>query len=101
MLFKLGNNHTKTMISFEDGVIQLQGSYMSVAGLLLYVMSFIIFMIIVTRHNLTYIVPMLSGCLYAIIFLGAIFILKEKVYWHTAAGSLLIVIGVLIINYAK
>jgi drug/metabolite transporter (DMT)-like permease len=101
LLFKMGNNHTKTMISFQNGAAQFNISYLTLVGMLCYITSFVIFLIIVAKYNLTYVVPILSGCLYILIFLGAVFILKEKVSLLAVAGSAITLAGMLMITIAK
>jgi drug/metabolite transporter (DMT)-like permease len=101
LLFKMGNNQIKTIIYFQNGAVQFLISYMAILGMLCYIASFITFMILVTRHNLTYILPVLTGCVYILVFLGAVFILKEKVSLLTVAGSIITIIGVLMIISTK
>jgi multidrug transporter EmrE-like cation transporter len=101
LLFKLGNNRVGMAISLQGGSLQLQVSYISMLGLLCYVVSFVLFMALLTKHNLTYLLPILTGCLHVLVFLGAVFILKEKVSVTAVAGSLLVLTGVLMIGLAR
>jgi drug/metabolite transporter (DMT)-like permease len=101
LLFKLGNNQVKTIIAFQNGTIQFQIGCLSVLGLLCYIASFVTFMILLTKHHLTYLVPILNGCFYVLVLAGSAFILKEKTSGIAIIGSLLTIIGVLMVSFAK
>ena len=101
IFIKLGSNQVKTIISFSSKAIQIEIGYLSIIGLLFYITSFILFLVIVTRHNLSYIMPMLGGLAYIAIFIASIIILKEKVSYLTVSGVIIILIGIVIVNFEK
>jgi len=70
-------------------------------GLLFYITSFLLFLVIVTRYNLSYIYPLLAGCVYVAVFIASVIILKEKVSFLTVGGMIVILIGILILNLEK
>jgi len=86
---------------FSGNAIQLEIGYLTIAGLLFYITSFVLFLVIVTRHNLSYIFPMLAGCVYAVVFIASVFFLKEEVSYLTVSGAVIILIGILILNLGK
>ena len=98
ILFKLGNNQVRTILSFQSGEIQAKIGGLSVLGLMLYIVSFILYMVIITRYNLTYIVPIISGIVYVVIFIASIVFLKEKISFLTVTGVIVILIGIIIMN---
>ncbi|MDR0765009.1 MAG: FUSC family protein, partial [Synergistaceae bacterium] len=99
--YKLGNNRIKTAISFQNGILRLEINYLTVIGFIAYIVSFLVFMIILTKYKITYIVPVLSGLMCICVFLGAIFLLHEKTSPGGIAGSVFVLIGIAIINLMK
>ena len=101
IFIKLGNNQVKSIVSFNRDAIQMEIGYLTIIGLLFYITSFILFLVIVTRHNLSYIFPLLAGCVYVTVFIASVIFLKEKISYLTVGGMVVILIGILILNLEK
>jgi multidrug transporter EmrE-like cation transporter len=101
ILFKYGSGKMETFFAFKNGAVQFQMNFASVLGLFLYVASFVIFMTLVAKHDVSFLLPILTGCANILVFWGAAFFLREKISVMTIVGTLLVVSGVLIMNIGK
>ena len=88
-LFKIGCNK-EFLVSISTGIFSLHISLISILGLISYVISF-----------LMYIVPVTTGINYILTFIFAVMIFKESITVNKILGSMLILIGVIIINIKK
>lgn len=95
-LVKVGaeNNAFNMTSSFFN----LQLSHTTLIGLILYIISFIMWIVIVQKFNLSYIQPLTSGLAYILIIAASIFILKESISLFQWAGIIFILIGVVLMN---
>lgn len=97
ILYKLGSSK-EFLISFQNGMFQIKLSFVSIIGLLCYLLSFLIYMLILPKFNLTYIMPLTSAISYISIYVLSILVLKESIQLYGIIGSAIILIGVIIIN---
>ena len=86
---------------FGGNAIQIEMGYLTIIGLLCYITSFLLFLVIVTKHNLSYIVPLLAGCVHVAVLIASVFILKEKVSFISVGGIAVIIVGILILNLGQ
>lgn len=98
IFFKLGSKISPVSLAFEKGVFGLSINVCSLAGLCCYLLSFLLYMQIVSKHDLTRIYPITSGLVYILVFLGGIFILGEKPSAVKLIGSVVILVGVVLMN---
>ncbi len=96
VMFKYGANQ-KFLCSFKSGNFQLNIHWMSIIGGICYVVSFALFLILISKNDLSKINPILVGMTYLLSLAASIFILKESVTIVHLLGCSLIFIGVLII----
>ena len=96
--FKLGTEVMPIAVAFSGGAFSFQISWKSIIGILCYVLSFFLNLLLVSKHNLSYITPITTGLVYLIMFLSAVFLFKETVSITHVIGSALILIGVVLIN---
>jgi len=89
-LFVAANN-----FSFEFKI-----SWVALLGLCLYILSFFIYMGLVSKSNLTYLVPISTVVVNILIILSSIFIFKEHIRYVQSVGIAFILIGAFLINYA-
>lgn len=85
-------------IVVSNTFFNLQLSYTTFIGLCLYVMSFLMWIIIVQRFNLSYIQPLTTGLSYFLIIAASVFILKENISVFQWIGIAFILIGVVCMN---
>lgn len=96
-LFKIGCQKD-FLVSVSTGVFSLHISLMSLLGLLCYAISFLLYMFLVSRLDMTYLVPITTGITYILTFVLSVMILKETVTVNKIIGSVLILVGVIVIN---
>lgn len=95
-LVKLGTEHNAFLLN--SGFFNLSLSYTTLIGLILYVVSFVMWIGIVQRFDLSYIQPITTGLSYILIIAASIFILKENIATMQWIGMILILIGVVFMN---
>ena len=99
-LFKIGCQK-EFLVSVSTGIFSLNISLISIIGLLCYVCSFLMYMFLISKFDMTYIVPVTTGITYILTFILAVLIFKESVTVNKVIGSVLILAGVLVINMKK
>ncbi|MGY3746854.1 hypothetical protein ACWN8P_06310 [Vagococcus salmoninarum] len=96
ILFKLGASDAS--ISLTKGIFNFHMSYISMIGLLCYLLSFILWMYIIANKNVSYIVPLGLGLTNVMILVGSYFILGESISLMNIVGAGVILVGVMIIS---
>ena len=99
-LFKIGCQK-EFLVSVSTGIFSLNISLISIMGLLSYVCSFLMYMFLISKFDMTYIVPVTTGITYILTFILAVLIFKEAITVNKVIGSVLILAGVLVINMKK
>lgn len=97
VLIKKGGN--KSTISIEDNTLSINLEYKLFAGVLLYVISFILWIIILQVFPIVYISPIAYGLNFIFIALFASFMLKEKIKFIEFIGVATIIIGVIFVSF--
>lgn len=100
ILFKIGSEK-EFLVSVSTGVFSLHISLISILGLICYVCSFLMYMYLISKFDMSYIIPICTGITTVLTFILAVLIFKESVTINKVVGSLLIIIGVLIVNIKK
>lgn len=100
ILFKLGTNEGVS-VSFSSGNLSVLLNFKSIIGLLCYVCSFLLYMVLVSKFNLSYIFPITQGVTYVLIFLSSIAIFKEKITTQGIIGILLVIVGIILLNIKR
>lgn len=97
ILYKKGTNED-FLINFTNHSLNVKLSLTSIIGLVCYLCSFFMYMLILPKFDLTYIMPLMSAVSSISIYLLSIFILKETVTVMGIVGSIIILIGIFIVN---
>lgn len=97
ILFKLGVNNNP-IISSSQGFLNLKIGYLSLSGVVCYGCSFLLYLGLVSKYNLSYIIPITTGIMQIIILLASSIIFKETITFTQIIGVILVVIGVAFIN---
>lgn len=84
--------------ALNQSFFNLQLSYFTLIGLILYILSFLMWIVIVGRFNLSYIQPLTTGLSYILILAASIFILKEVITPFQWGGLAFILVGVILMN---
>jgi multidrug transporter EmrE-like cation transporter len=88
-------------LGVNSKLLSFSVDYRLILGMLFYVTSFFLFMVIVQKFDLTYIYPVAAGILYIVISLIGVLFLKEKVSLNQLIGMGFILIGVVFMNIKK
>ena len=97
VFIKLGGNPGS--FALKEGTVTFGMSIISGIGFACYIISFILFTRIVSDFsNLSYIYPILTGCVQILTVIASSFVLKEKISIPTIIGIAVILIGIFIMN---
>lgn len=98
-LIKLGGNSTAILLRIPKLNVGL--SLISILGFLSYLISFLIFVLIIPRYELSYLSPLTIGITQIAILIIAYFIFRENINTFKILGVISIIIGVILINIKK
>lgn len=96
ILFKLGSSDLSIKIMNNQLNMNLPG--LSILGLLCYLGSFVLWMIIISKSDVSFIVPLGLGITNVLILVGSSVVLKEEISLYGIIGIVLILAGTLLIN---
>lgn len=99
-LLKLGMNNG-LLFSVNAGAFEIKFHILLILGAILYVISFILNMAVMSKLNLSYFYPISAGLIYIAIAIFSILILKERISSIQIIGMLIILFGVVIMNLHK
>lgn len=94
-LIKLGGIQN---FSIASGNISLNINIKAIIGILCYLISFIIYIVLISNFQLNYIIPITTGIVYILILLVSILFLNEKLNVYQCIGAGIILIGVILMN---
>ena len=97
VLLKLGTNGA-SFVSLVDGRLNWNIGLLSVMGIFLYGVSFLLYIYLISRFNLGFIIPLTTGLVYILIFIASFVIFKESFTATKIAAIVLIVSGVILLN---
>lgn len=100
ILLKMGLNHG-TALTLSAAVIEVKMHLLLIAGALLYVISFLLNLVVMSRFNLNYVYPISAGLIYTAIIALSVLLLKEKVTSTQIVGMIAILAGIIIMNIKK
>lgn len=95
-LVKVGANNNA--FALNSSYFDLSLSYTTMMGLALYIVSFIMWIVIVQRYDLSYIQPIALGLSNILIIAASIFILGESIGLFQWLGIVCILGGVILMN---
>lgn len=97
VLFKLGSANELT-VSLSSSFFSLKIHLLSILGLALYVFSFLIYMGLIAKNDLSYLVPIVTGIVYLCTLISSVVVFKETMHGWQIVGSLLIITGIFLMN---
>lgn len=100
ILYKYGANKNFA-ISLSNGSFSLKISLISILGLLCYLVSFLLYILILPRFDISYIMPLTSAVSYISIFILSAMVLGEKITINGIVGAITILIGIIIMNIRR
>ncbi len=95
---KLGGAQT---FSISDGRINWIIGIKTIIGLLVYVVSFLLYVFILPRFQLSYISPITTGSIYILVMVVSYVVFKERLSALQIAGALMILAGVLFMSWGN
>ena len=99
ILFKLGSNNSNLTLDIFG--LTINYSIKMILGILCYGFSFILWILIVSRVNLTIAMPLSVAIVNTLVVAGSCLILKEKMTVTQGIGIFIIVLGVCIMTGGK
>lgn len=98
ILVKHSTYNKQPIVSVNEGVFRLNLSVALVVGIIMYLISFIIYIYLISKNDLGYIVPILTGLVYVIVFFASYFVFSELFSPIKIVGIFIIIVGVVILG---
>lgn len=98
ILFKLGCKQ-EFLVGASTGILNIKISFISIVGLLCYLFSFLLYMFIISKFDMSYIVPLTTGIVQIATFIFAIVLFDESVNIYKISGIFVILIGIYLLNH--
>lgn len=99
ILVKLGSQVNSIQIT--NAIFSFSMSFTTIIGFLCYMFSFVLWMVIISKSEVSYIVPMGVAFTNIAVLVGSKLILHEQVSLGTVIGTGVIILGIVIIQLAK
>lgn len=97
ILFKLGSTNSNLTLNIFG--LSINYSIKMILGLLCYGLSFLLWMLIVSKTNLTIAMPLSVAIVNTLVVVGSCLILKEKITLLQGVGIFIIILGVCIMTW--
>lgn len=88
-------------ISILGSGIKYNINIWTLIGISLYGISFLLYIYLISKYNLGYIIPLLSAFVYILIFAASFLIFKESFTFIKIIAISMIMIGVILLNIQK
>jgi len=99
VFMKLGGN--PGTLALKDGTITLGMSVVSGIGFVCYLCSFLLFTRIVVMFDLSYIYPIVTGIVQILTLIASAVVFKEQMSLQAVIGAILVIVGIIIMNFKK
>lgn len=96
VLIKLGAENN--LINISGKVFNLKLDFLTITGIGLYLLSFVLWVIVLQKFKLSYISPLVSGISYVLIIFLSVAFLKEEISIYQWIGIGIIFVGVIFMN---
>lgn len=100
IVLKLGTE-SGVPISYVDGRLHFNLNWQSLLGIALYAVSFLLYIYLISKNDLGYIIPLTTAFVYIVIFVASAIVFKEVFTITKIIGISLIVIGLIFLNLKK
>ena len=100
VVLKLGSK-SGAPAQITEGKLSINITPYTVLGIFLYGISFLIYMYLISKFDLGYIIPLTTALVYILIFTASFIIFKEAFTTIKIIGILLIVLGLMFLNFKK
>lgn len=88
-------------IQFVDSKLHLNLNPYVIGGVFLYGMSFLVYVYLISKYDLGYIIPLTTALVYIFIFAASFIIFKEVFTTLKIIGIALIITGLAFLNFKK
>lgn len=95
---KLGSM-AENLKGFIVPIVNLRITGLSLVGYMCYGISFLLYTVIISKFELGYISPILSGVVQIVTLVVAFFVFKEQFSLNAGIGAAMIIAGVIIMNW--
>ena len=85
-------------ISFVQNKLHFNLNFYAVTGIFLYGLSFLLYLYLISKNDLGYIIPLTTALVYIVIFIASAVVFKEVFTVTKVIGITLIVIGLMALN---
>lgn len=99
ILFKLGSTNNNLTLNIFG--LSINYSINMILGLLCYGFSFILWMLIVSKMNLTFAMPLSVAIVNTLVVVGSCLVLKEKITLMQGVGIFIVILGVCIMTWGR
>lgn len=100
IVLKLGSKGG-ALVELSNGKPVIHLTPLTVIGVLLYGISFLLYIYLLAKNDLSYIIPLTTALVYMVIFVASAFIFKESFTVLKIIGISLILAGVVLISLKK
>lgn len=100
IILKLGTTHGAPM-SIVESKIHFNINIYTIAGVILYLISFLTYIYLISKFDLGYIIPLAAAFVYILIFTASFLIFKEVFTVTKIIGISLIVGGIVFLSFSK
>ncbi len=100
VLIKFGSI-VKNGLLLKMPIVDISLSIYSLLGIICYGISFLLYIVLVSRHDLSFLNPFTVGVTSVLIFTSAVLFFHESVTVAKLVGLLVVIIGVVILNIGK
>lgn len=100
VVLKLGTK-SGFIVAFENNRAVFNFNLHTIAGLFFYGVSFFLYIYLLSKNDLGYIVPLAAGFVYILIFTASVFVFNEVFTIPKTIGIVLIIAGVIFLNLGK
>ena len=99
-LIKFGSQHT-TKTLFVAPIVNMNVSIITIIGVLAYGISFLTYVVLLTKFDLSFISPLLVAFVYILLMLTAVMVFKESFTLYKTIGCILILAGIILVLIRK
>jgi len=100
VFLKLGSSQGSP-IQIVDGKINFNLSFYIISGIVLYGLSFIVYIYLISRYDLGYIIPLVTALVYVLVFIASFVIFKESFGVFKIIAISMIIFGAVLLNINK
>lgn len=88
-------------IAYSNNRLHLNANIYTVSGLVLYAVSFVTYVYLISKYDLGYILPLALSFVYILIFISSAVVFKEVFTPVKIGGIFLILLGIVLLNVKK